>query len=83
MRVRSIEIVEDRTAQSRCDEGFITVSRLVLPNVYADGSKSEPYPCDIASGPGYGDPANALAIEAHDLSVAKLIQAVIKGRHSP
>ncbi len=52
MRVRSIEIMEDRTAQSRCDEGFITVTRLVLQNVYTDGSKSEPYPCDIASRPG-------------------------------
>ena len=52
MRVRSIEIVEDRTAHSRCDEGFITVSRLVLQNVYADGSKSKPYPCDVASRPG-------------------------------
>ena len=52
MRLRSIEIVEDRTAHGRCDEGFITVSRLVLRNVYEDGSTSEPYPCDIASRPG-------------------------------
>ena len=52
MRLRSIEIVEDRTAHGRCDEGFITVSRLVLQNVYEDGSTSEPYPCDIASRPG-------------------------------
>ena len=52
MRVRSIEVVEDRTAQSRCDEGCLRVSRLLLQNVYEDGARSEPYPCDVASRPG-------------------------------
>ena len=52
MKVRSIEIVEDRTAQTRCDEGFLVVSRRVLRNIYTDGSKSEPYPCDVVSRPG-------------------------------
>jgi ADP-ribose pyrophosphatase len=47
-----IEIVEDRTAQSRCDSGFLRVSRLEVRNVYADGSRSAPYPCDIVSRPG-------------------------------
>jgi ADP-ribose pyrophosphatase len=52
MKLASIEIVEDRTAGSRCDEGFLRVSRLLIRNVYDDGSRSEPYPCDVVSRPG-------------------------------
>ena len=52
MQLRSIEVVEDRTPQSRCDEGFLKLARLVLRNVYEDGSKSQPYPCDVVSRPG-------------------------------
>jgi ADP-ribose pyrophosphatase len=51
MKLRSIEIVEDRTSGSRCDEGFLQVRRLVLKNVYETG-ESEPYPCDVVSRPG-------------------------------
>jgi ADP-ribose pyrophosphatase len=47
-----IEVVADRTAQSRCDSGFLRVSRLDVRNLYADGSRSAPYPCDIVSRPG-------------------------------
>ncbi len=47
-----LEIVEDRTADSRCDEGFLTLRRLVLRNRYGDGSASEPYPCDVLERPG-------------------------------
>ena len=52
MRLEAIEIVEDRSSESRCDEGFLKVARLVLRNVYDDGSRSAPYPCDIVSRPG-------------------------------
>jgi hypothetical protein len=52
MRVASVEIVEDRTQKSRCDEGFLKVSRLILRNRHEDGSLSETYPCDIVSRPG-------------------------------
>jgi ADP-ribose pyrophosphatase len=52
MKLRSIEIVEDLTPGSRCDEGFLRVSRLRVRNVYEDGSSSEPYPCDVVSRPG-------------------------------
>ena len=52
MRVASVEIVEDRTQKSRCDEGFLKVSRFVLRNRYEDGSLSEVYPCDVVSRPG-------------------------------
>lgn len=47
-----LEIVEDRTAGSRCDEGFLTLRRLLLRNRYGDGSTSEPYPCDVLERPG-------------------------------
>ena len=52
MKLASIEVVEDRTATSRCDEGFLCVSRLLIRNVYDDGSRSQPYPCDVVSRPG-------------------------------
>jgi ADP-ribose pyrophosphatase len=52
MQLRSIEVVEDRTAESRCDEGFLRVARLVVKNLYEDGSESEPYACDVVSRPG-------------------------------
>jgi ADP-ribose pyrophosphatase len=51
-RLRDIVIVEDRTAESRCDEGFLTLRRLRLRNEYDDGSSSEVYPCDLVSRRG-------------------------------
>ena len=47
--VERIEQVGDRTATSACDEGFLRVRRLILKNVYTDGSESEPYDCDVVS----------------------------------
>ncbi len=44
-----IEVVADRSAASRCDEGFLRVRRLLLRNEYADGSRSREYPCDVVS----------------------------------
>jgi ADP-ribose pyrophosphatase len=52
VKLREIEVVEDRTAQSRCDEGFLRVARLRLRNLYDDGTRSEVYPCDVVSRPG-------------------------------
>ena len=37
------------TAGSKADEGFLRVRRLVLRNVYADGTRSRPYDCDVVS----------------------------------
>ncbi len=48
-KVVGVEVVEDRTASSRCDEGFLRLRRLVLRNVLADGSRSRAYPCDVMS----------------------------------
>jgi ADP-ribose pyrophosphatase len=50
-RVVSIEIVEDRTAASRCDEGFIHVRRYRARNRRADGSTSREYPIDVVERP--------------------------------
>jgi ADP-ribose pyrophosphatase len=52
MKLRAIEIVEDRTAESRCDQGFLKVARLRLQNVYDDGHRSAVYACDVVSRPG-------------------------------
>jgi ADP-ribose pyrophosphatase len=52
VKLEAIEIVEDRTPQSRCDEGFLRVSRLLVRNLYDDGSSSASYPCDVVSRPG-------------------------------
>jgi len=52
MRVASVEIVEDRTEKSRCDEGFLKVARLILRNRHEDGTLSDTYPCDVVSRPG-------------------------------
>jgi ADP-ribose pyrophosphatase len=42
-----VVILEDRTAESRCDRGFLRLRRLVLKNRYPDGSESKPYPYDL------------------------------------
>ncbi len=52
MKLEAIEVVEDRTEGSRCDEGFLRIARLVVRNRYDDGSSSEPYPCDVMTRPG-------------------------------
>jgi ADP-ribose pyrophosphatase len=51
VKLVGIEIVEDRTAGSRCDEGFLKLRRLVLRNVYEDRVSAD-YPCDVVSRPG-------------------------------
>lgn len=43
-----IEIVEDRSEGSRADQGFIRVRRLILRNVYEDGTQSRDYVYDCA-----------------------------------
>src|SRR6266496_2245925 len=50
-RVAEIEIVEDRTAQSRCDEGFLRLKRYRARNRREDGSRSAEYPIDVIDRP--------------------------------
>ena len=47
--VERVEILEDRTAASRCDEGFLRLRRLTLRNTFSDGRVSPPYACDVVS----------------------------------
>jgi ADP-ribose pyrophosphatase len=50
-RVDAIEIVEDRTASSRCDEGFLHVRRYRARNRRVDGSLSGIYRIDVLDRP--------------------------------
>jgi ADP-ribose pyrophosphatase len=50
-RVEAIEIVEDCTARSRLDEGFLRLKRLRARNRRADGSTSSVYPIDVIDRP--------------------------------
>jgi ADP-ribose pyrophosphatase len=49
--VEAIEIVEDRTAASRCDEGFLRLKRYRARNRRSDGSRSAEYPIDVIDRP--------------------------------
>jgi ADP-ribose pyrophosphatase len=51
LRVTAIELVEDRTAVSRCDEGFLRVRRYRARNRREDGSASREYPIDVIERP--------------------------------
>jgi ADP-ribose pyrophosphatase len=50
-RVAEIEIVEDRTERSRCDEGFLRIRRFRARNRREDGSRSAEYPIDVIDRP--------------------------------
>jgi len=52
-RVASIEIVEDRTAASRCDEGFLRLKRYRARNRREDGSASAEYAIDVIDRPTF------------------------------
>jgi ADP-ribose pyrophosphatase len=47
--VSHVEIVADKTAGSRCDEGFLRLRRFVLRNTFTDGKTSADYNCDVLS----------------------------------
>ena len=49
--VTGIEVVDDVTARSRCDEGFLHVKRLVCRNRHGDGSTSRDYRVDVVDRP--------------------------------
>jgi ADP-ribose pyrophosphatase len=62
-----VEVVEDRTAGSRCDDGFLRLRRLTLRNVLADGTRSRPYPCDVMSRAN----VDAVAVVLYQVDEAK------------
>lgn len=53
-----VAVLEDRTAGSRCEEGFLRIRRLLLENNYDDGTKSAPYAYDLVER----DATDAVAI---------------------
>jgi ADP-ribose pyrophosphatase len=77
MKLRSIEVVEDLSAGSRCDEGFLRLRRLRLKNVYADGSESAVYPCDVVSRPG----SDAVVAVLYEVDRERRVSVVL--RESP
>jgi ADP-ribose pyrophosphatase len=50
-RILDIELVHDRTATSRCDEGFLRLRRYTARNRREDGSVSREYPIDVIDRP--------------------------------
>jgi ADP-ribose pyrophosphatase len=79
MKLETIEIIEDRTAHSRCDEGFLVVARLVVRNHYDDGSISDPYPCDVVSRPG----SDAVVAVLYEVDSERRITVVLRENARP
>lgn len=77
MKLTAIEIVEDRTASSRCDEGFLKLSRLLVRNVYEGGQRSEAYPCDVVRRPG----SDAVVAVLYEVDATGAVHVVL--RESP
>lgn len=77
MRLREIEVVEDRTASVGSDEGFLRVARLRLRNLYEDGSRSEPYACDVVSRPG----SDAVVAVLYEVEGSRRVRVLL--RESP
>jgi ADP-ribose pyrophosphatase len=73
-RLRSIEVVEDRTAQSRCDEGFLRLRRLRLRNHYEDGGSSAVYACDVLSRPG----SDAVVAVLYEVDGARRVRVLLR-----
>ena len=51
-RLKTLHVLEDRADQQGPKEGFLRLSRLIVQNLYEDGSSSKPYPCDLVSRRG-------------------------------
>ena len=69
-----IEIVADDSAKADPTQGFLRLRRLTLQNRYADGSTSEPYPCDIVSR-RFPD---AVAIVIYEIDDARQVRVAMR-----
>jgi len=78
MRPISLEVLEDRTARSRCDEGFLTLRRLRVRHRYDDGSASPPYACDVVTRPGTDAVAAVLWFRGPDGSPRVLLKEGVR-----
>ncbi|MBK9383777.1 MAG: NUDIX hydrolase [Planctomycetes bacterium] len=47
-----VEVLEDRADRCGPRGGFLQLQRLLVRNLYPDGTSSEPYPCDVVSRRG-------------------------------
>ncbi len=74
MELAEIEIVEDLSSKSRCNEGFLRVSRLRIRNIYRDGSRSEVYPCDVVRRPG----SDAVVALLYEVDEQERVQVVLR-----
>ncbi len=74
MEVVNVEVAEDLTPQARCDVGFLQLRRLRIRNVYADGSRSEPYACDVMSRRD----VDAVTVVLYEIDGARRVRVVLK-----
>lgn len=74
MDLVGIEVVRDRTAASRCDEGFLKLRRLVVRNLYEDGSASREYPCDVVRRPG----SDAVVAVLYEVDAGGRVQVLLR-----
>lgn len=72
--VTAIEVVEDRTAGSLCDEGFLRLRRLRVRTVYDDGSHSATYDCDVLSRRAI----DAVAILLYEIDGERQVRVALK-----
>lgn len=47
MALRTIRTLDDLSSRTPWDQGFFRLRRLLLQNVYLDGTQSQPYRCDV------------------------------------
>jgi ADP-ribose pyrophosphatase len=76
--ISAIEVVDDRTAGTQPDEGFLRVKRLVVRNHYTDGSQSDAYACDVVSRQNIDAVAVVLYERASDGSVRVALKAGVR-----
>jgi len=74
MRLKRIELVEDRSARSRCDEGFLRVRRIRLRNHYDDGSQSRDYSCDYV----HRETLDAVAVVLYQRDASGGVRVVLR-----
>jgi len=79
MEIRTIEVVEDRTSASRCDEGFLKLARLRLRNHYSDGTTSDVYPCDVVSRPG----SDAVVAVLYEVDAERRVHVLLRENTRP
>ncbi len=77
--VTKVELVEDRTARSTLQDGYLRLHRWTVRNQYADGSTSREYSCDVVDRAGLDAVAVAIyCIEAETRTVKVLLRETLR-----